>query len=60
LWEPATGGRQHAAAYLARSGADVNGIPEWEKLSWLDAETRSGAIDLADLERGAKTAAPAW
>jgi ankyrin repeat protein len=58
FWGACHGGRQRAAAYLLDRGADLNGIPDWENLTPLDAAVRSGATELADWlrDRGATTA----
>lgn len=59
FWGACHGGRQEAAAYLLVHGADVNWIPDWEKLTPLDAAERSAAMELASWLRthGAKSAA---
>lgn len=59
FWGACHRGRQDAAAYLLAHGADVNWIPDWEKLTPLDAAERSAAMELASWLRthGAKSAA---
>jgi hypothetical protein len=59
FWGACHGGRQDAAAYLLAHGADVNWIPDWEKLTPLDAAERSAAMELGSWLRthGAKSAA---
>lgn len=59
LWGACHGGQQQAAAILLDHGADLNWIPPWERLTPLDAATRSGATALADWLRahGAKPVA---
>jgi hypothetical protein len=59
LWGACHGGQLPAAAYLLAQGAELNWIPDWERLTPLDAAIRSDATELADWlpERGAVTAA---
>jgi uncharacterized protein len=52
LWGACHGGQPQAAAYLLDHGAEVNWIPDWEKLTPLDAAIRSGATELAGWLRG--------
>jgi len=59
FWGACHGGQQVAAELLLNRGADVNWIPEWERLTPLDAAERSNADELAVWlrKRGAKSAA---
>jgi uncharacterized protein len=52
LWGACHGSQQEAAEYLLGHGADINGVPGWERLTPLDAAMRSGATELADWLRG--------
>jgi hypothetical protein len=46
------GGQQQCAAHLLDRGADLNWIPEWERLTPLDAARRSDAVELVGWLRG--------
>ncbi|GAA2635459.1 ankyrin repeat domain-containing protein [Paractinoplanes durhamensis] len=46
FWGACHGGQLAAAQVLLGHGADLNGIPGWERLTPLDAATRSGAADV--------------
>jgi ankyrin repeat protein len=60
FWGACHGGQLAAAVYLWERGADVNWLPEWERLSPLDAAVRTGAPDLVDwlTTHGARSATP--
>lgn len=59
FWGACHGGQRRAAEYLLARGAEMDWIPEWEKLTPLDAARRSNADELVDWLRGlgAKSAA---
>jgi ankyrin repeat protein len=46
LWGACHGGRFDTAVLLLDHGADVDWIPDWERLTPLDAAAREGATDL--------------
>ncbi|MGV9008608.1 ankyrin repeat domain-containing protein [Brevundimonas sp.] len=46
FWGACHGGRQAAAEYLLKSGADIDWLPPWENLTPLDAAAREGATEL--------------
>ena len=48
FWGACHGGQRGCAEYLLERGANLNWIPEWEKLTPLDAARRSDAIELVD------------
>jgi hypothetical protein len=52
FWGACHGGQQQCAAYLLDRGADLNWIPEWERLTPLDAARRSDAVELVGWLRG--------
>lgn len=58
FWYACHGGRRRSAEYLLDKGADPNWIPDWERLTPLDAAIRSEAHDVAEWlrTRGARTA----
>lgn len=58
FWGACHGGRRDCAEYLLDRGADVNWIPEWERLTPLDAARRRDATELVAWlrERGGKPA----
>ncbi|GIM94830.1 hypothetical protein Ato02nite_066230 [Paractinoplanes toevensis] len=59
FWGACHGGRLAAARLLLDEGADLDRIPGWERMTPLDAATRSGAAEVIAWlrERGATTAA---
>jgi len=61
FWGACHGGRQRAAAFLLERGADIDGVPEWEDLTPLDAAVRAEASALVAWlrTRGAQTFAEA-
>lgn len=46
FWGACHGGALEAAEFLLAHGADINWIPDWERLTPLDAAARSGATHL--------------
>ena len=58
FWSACHGGRRAAAEYLLDRGADLDRLPDWERLTPLDAARRSEASELVSwLEgRGARSA----
>lgn len=58
FWYACHGGQFNAAIFFLGEGASLNWIPEWEKLTPLDAARRSGANHLVEFLRthGAKSA----
>ncbi|MDN5748795.1 MAG: ankyrin repeat domain-containing protein [Pseudonocardia sp.] len=46
FWGACHGGRRNCAEYLVARGADLNWIPDWERLTPLDAARRREATDL--------------
>ena len=59
LWHACHGGRLETAVLLLDQGADLDAIPEWERLTPLDAAARACAHELVTelRRRGAHTAA---
>lgn len=59
LWGACHGGRVDTALLLLDHGADVDWIPDWERLTPLDAAAREGATDLVTAlrRRGGHTVA---
>lgn len=57
FWGACHGGRQNCAEYLADRGADLDWIPDWERLTPLDAARRREATDLVTWlrDRGARS-----
>lgn len=58
FWGACHGGQRSSAEYLLARGAELNWIPDWEKLTPLDAAQRSQAGELVAWlrEQGAKSA----
>lgn len=52
FWGACHGGRRECAERLLNSGAELNWIPPWERLTPLDAALRHGFDDLAGWLRG--------
>jgi ankyrin repeat protein len=52
FWGACHGGRRNAAEYLLARGAEINWIPDWERLTPLDAARRSGAGELVEWLQG--------